>query len=155
MKKIITLLILMVLLIPSIFAKDGLSVGGSLDVDMGSNKDTIASGSLNVEYKPIDVFSLGFKLTGKTDFSESLTATPAIFARLYPFGGAFLEGSMGGNILWKGNVINLNNLVAGAALGWRITSGKSYIEPKVNLEYIFGAPEPYSWSAGVGAGYTF
>ena len=32
MKKIIALLILMVLLIPSIFAKDGLSVGGSLDV---------------------------------------------------------------------------------------------------------------------------
>ena len=46
-------------------------------------------------------------------------------------------------------------MVAGAALGWRITSGKSYIEPKVNLEYLFGAPEPYSWSAGIGAGYTF
>lgn len=137
-----------------VFAADGISVGSSLDIKMGSDKKTTGVGSLNIEYKPISIFSVGLKLSGSTNFEDTFSATPSVFARLYPFSGAFAEGSIGGKMAWK-NKNMTKQLSAGASIGWRITTGNSYIEPKVNIDYVFGAEDPYSWSAGVGAGYSF
>lgn len=154
MRRFFAAVIFAAVISPAAFAADGVSVGGSLDVNMGSNMSPTGSGSLNIEYKPASLFSVGFKLSGNTNFEDAFSATPSVFARLYPFSGAFAEGSIGGKLAWKDKNMT-KNLSAGASVGWRITAGNSYIEPKVNIDYVFGAADPYSWSAGVGAGYSF
>ena len=153
-KSIFAFLFLLLIFIPSCFAKDGLYVGGSLDIDVSSSETMITSGSINIEYKPVSIFSLGLKASGKTDFAENLIVSPSAFLRFYPVSNTFLEGSLGGSTLWSGKDKE-TKMVAGASLGWRVESGKTYIEPKVNIDYIFDAEEPFSWSAGIGAGYTF
>lgn len=138
----------------AIWCGSGLSVGGSIDMNMGSGMEPIAAGSINIEFAPINIFSLGLRIAGETDFETKYIATPTAFARLYPFAGLFAEGSLGGKFS-KVNDVSTKNLSAGASFGWRISSGGSYVEPKLNLEYVFGADEPFSWAMGVGAGYSF
>ena len=75
-------------------------------------------------------------------------------ARLYPFSGAFAEANLGGKFSWQEKVLS-KNFTMGGSVGWRISSGRTYIEPKINFDYAFGAKEPFSWSGGVGAGYSF
>lgn len=155
MKKTTTVFLAIVFFaVSAAFAADGLSVGGSLDVNMGSNMNPYGSGSLNIEYRPFSMVSIGFKISGQTNFNDRFSAVPSVFARLYPFSGAFAEGSIGGSFSWA-NKVTSKNMSAGASIGWRITAGNTYIEPKINMDYVFGAAEPYSWSAGVGAGYSF
>lgn len=155
MKKLfVVFMVLSLVSVHALVAADGVSVGGSIDVNMGSDMTPTGSASLNLEYKPFSLFSVGVKVSGQTNFNNRFSATPSVFARLYPFSGAFAEGSVGGSFLWEDKNVS-KNMSAGASIGWRITSGNTYIEPKISMDYIFGAEEPYSWSAGVGAGYSF
>lgn len=153
-KKIIFLTCFFALTGTALLSASGISVGGSIDMNMGSNVDPSVSGSLNIEFNPLTIFSLGLRIAGESDFETKYIATPTAFARLYPFAGLFAEGSLGGKFS-KVNNVSTRNLSAGASFGWRISSGGTYIEPKLNLEYVFGADEPFSWAMGVGAGYSF
>lgn len=143
---------LLILCSTTIFAQ--VSTGGSLDISLGSKQKTQGTGSWNLEYKFLSFVSTGIKLSGQTDFETSYAVTPSIFARLYPFSGAFAEANLGGKFSWT-NKVFAKNFTMGGSLGWRITSGNTYIEPKISFDYVFGAEEPFSWSGGVGAGYNF
>ena len=143
---------LLLLFATTLFAQ--VSTGGSIDVSMGSNQKAQGTGSWNLEYKLLSFVSTGIKLSGQTDFENMYAVTPSIFARLYPFSGAFAEANLGGKFSWTNQIFS-QNFSLGGAIGWRITSGNTYIEPKLNFDYVFGAKEPFSWSGGVGAGYSF
>ena len=131
-----------------------ISTGGSVDVNFGSDMKPQGTGSWNLEYRFLSIASAGIKLAGQTDFEHKFAVTPTIFARLYPFSGAFAEANLGGKFSWQEKVLS-KNFTMGGSVGWRISSGKTYIEPKINFDYAFGAKEPVSWSGGVGAGYSF
>lgn len=150
--KRLTVTCLLLLFATTIFAQ--ISTGGSIDVSMGSNQKAQGTGSWNLEYKLLSFVSTGVKLSGQTDFENMYAVTPSIFARLYPFSGAFAEANLGGKFSWTNQIFS-QNFSLGGAIGWRITSGNTYIEPKLNFDYVFGAKEPFSWSGGVGAGYSF
>lgn len=131
-----------------------ISTGGAVDVDFGSDMEPQGTGSWNLEYKFLSIASAGVKLSGQTDFDNKFAVTPTIFARVYPFSGAFAEANLGGRFSWQEKVFS-KHLTMGGSVGWRISSGKAYIEPKINFNYAFGAKEPFTWSGGVGAGYSF
>ncbi|MBQ8384945.1 MAG: hypothetical protein IJX45_06930 [Spirochaetaceae bacterium] len=131
-----------------------ISTGGSVDVNFGSDMKPQGTGSWNLEYRFLSIASAGIKLAGQTDFEHKFAVTPTIFARLYPFSGAFAEINMGGKFNWQEKVFS-KNFTMGGSVGWRISSGKTYIEPKINFDYAFGAKDPFNWSGGVGAGYSF
>ena len=150
--KRLTVTCLLLLFTTTIFAQ--ISTGGSLDVTMGSDQKPNGTGSWNLEYKLLSFASAGIKLSGQTDFENSYSVTPSIFARLYPFSGAFAEANLGGKLNWTNKIFS-KNFTMGGSLGWRITSGNTYIEPKLSFDYVFGAKDPLSWSGGVGAGYNF
>lgn len=150
--KRLTVTCLLLLFATTLFAQ--VSTGGSIDVSMGSNQKAQGTGSWNLEYKLLSFVSTGIKLSGQTDFENMYAVTPSIFARLYPFSGAFAEANLGGKFSWTNQIFS-QNFTLGGAIGWRITSGNTYIEPKLNFDYVFGAKEPFSWSGGVGAGYSF
>ena len=143
---------LLILCSTTIFAQ--VSTGGSLDISLGSDQKTQGTGSWNLEYKFLSFVSTGIKLSGQTDFETSYAVTPSIFARLYPFSGSFAVANLGGKFSWT-NEVFAKNFTMGGSLGWRITSGNTYIEPKISFDYVFGAKKPFSWSGGVGAGYNF
>ncbi|MBO5137817.1 MAG: hypothetical protein J6B81_04930 [Spirochaetaceae bacterium] len=155
MKKIALMILIATVVASGLWANSGVSVGGGLDVNMGSNMEPTGSGNINIEFKPIGFFGFGAKMSAKTDFDNFFSASPSIFARLYPFSNAFAEGSIGGNFSWQDSKLANKSITAGASIGWRITTGNSYIEPKISLDYVFGAAEPFSWAAGIGAGYSF
>lgn len=150
--KRLTVTCLVLLFATTLFAQ--ISTGGSLDVSLGSDQKPKGTGSWNLEYKLLSFASAGIKLSGQTDFETIYAVTPSIFARLYPFSGAFAEVNLGGKFNWTNKVFT-QNFIMGGSLGWRITSGNTYIEPKLSFDYVFGAQDPLSWSGGVGAGYNF
>ncbi len=151
-KKLLLLTVLFLSLTIQTFAQ--ISTGGSLDVTMGSDQNPKGTGSWNLEYKLLSFASAGIKLSGQTNFENNYAVTPTIFARLYPVSGAFAEANLGGKFSWTNKVFS-KNFTMGGSLGWRITSGSTYIEPKLSFDYVFGAKEPFNWSGGVGAGYNF
>ena len=160
MKRFFMTIFFLCIVITVVIAKTGLSVGGSLDIAMGSNTEAKGIGSINVEYKPSKFFSTGVKSSFKTNFDDALSLEPSVFVRLYPFSNAFAEASIGGAMnldknTHKNSKNMFYNLIAGASFGWRLVEGRMFLEPKINLEYVFGAAEPYSWYAGIGAGYNF
>lgn len=131
-----------------------ISTGGSVDMNFGSDMKPQGTGSWNLEYRFLSIASAGIKLAGQTNFENNFAVTPTVFARLYPFSGAFAEANLGGKFSWQEKVLS-KNFTMGGSVGWRISSGRTYIEPKVSFDYAFGAQEPFSWSGGVGAGYSF
>ena len=72
-----------VLLCTAVYGASNVSAGGSIDVNMGSNMEPTGSGSFNLEYKPLSIFSIGVKASGQTDFEDFFAVTPSVFAR-YP-----------------------------------------------------------------------
>ena len=72
-----------------------ISTGGSVDVNFGSDMKPQGTGSWNLEYRFLSIASAGIKLAGQTDFEHKFAVTPTIFARLYPFSGAFAEANLG------------------------------------------------------------
>ena len=151
MKRIVTFGLLL-FCAAALFAS--ISTGGSVDVNLGSDMEPQGTGSWNLEYGFLSFASAGIKLSGQTDFENTYAVMPTVFARLYPFSGAFAEANLGGKFSWTDKVFS-KNFTMGGAVGWRMTSGNIYIEPKVSFDYVFGAEEPFSWSGGVGAGYSF
>lgn len=131
-----------------------ISTGGSIDVNFGSDNKPMGTGSWNLEYKFLSFASAGVKLSGQSNFENTFALTPTAFARLYPFSGAFVEVNIGGKFNWINKSLK-KNFTMGGSVGWRITSGHIYIEPKVSFDYAFGSKEPFTWSGGVGAGYSF
>ncbi len=123
-------------------------------MNLGSDMEPQGAGSWNLEYRFLSIASAGIKLAGQTDFKDNYSVIPTAFTRLYPFSGAFAEASLGGRFSWTDKIFT-KNLTIGGSVGWRISSGKTYIEPKLNFDYAFGADKPFSWSGGVGAGYSF
>ncbi len=131
------------------------SIGGQLDVNLDTSSDPSGSAGINAEYRPFSIFSIGIKTDVTTNFKKTFGVQPMLYARLYPFSGLFIEGSGGGKFEWtKGSSMSTYG-VAGGAAGWRIELGSFYTEPKINCEYTFTAKEPFSWGAGVGAGFRF
>lgn len=131
------------------------SFGGQIDVNLDTSSDPSGSAGISAEYRPFRIFSVGIKADAMTNFKKTFGVQPMLFARLYPFSGLFIEGSGGGRFEWtKGSPMSKYG-VAGAAAGWRIELGGFYTEPKINCEYVFGAKEPFSWGAGIGAGFRF
>ena len=131
-----------------------ISTGGSIDVNVGSDKKPMGTGSWNLEYRFLSFASAGVKLSGQSNFENTFALSPTIFARLYPFSGAFAEVKLGGKFNWVDKSLK-KNLTMGGSIGWRITSGSTYIEPKFSFDYVFGSKDPFTWSGGVGAGYNF
>ena len=151
MKRFVVMCLLL-FCVTGLFAQ--VSTGGSIDVSMGSDQKAQGTGSWNLEYKFLSFVSTGIKLSGQTNFENMYAVTPSVFTRIYPFSGAFAEANLGGKFSWTNKIFS-QNFTLGGAIGWRITSGNTYIEPKLNFDYVFGAKEPFSWSGGVGAGYSF
>lgn len=151
-KKLLTLILVLLITVSSVFAN--ISTGGSIDVNFGSDMKPKGTGSWNLEYKLLSFASAGIKLAGQTDFGKIFSINPTAFARLYPFSGAFAEANLGGKFSWT-NKSFTKHFTLGGSVGWRISSGRTYIEPKISFDYAFGAKDPFSWSGGVGAGYNF
>ena len=105
-KKLLLLTILFVSLSVQTFAQ--ISTGGSLDVTMGSDQKPKGTGSWNLEYKLLSFASAGIKLSGQTNFENNYAVTPTIFARLYPFSGAFAEANLGGKFSWTNKIFSKN-----------------------------------------------
>lgn len=151
-KKLSLLICLSILIGFQTFAN--ISTGGSIDVNFGSDNKPMGTGSWNLEYKFLSFASAGIKLSGQSNFENNFALTPTAFARLYPFSGAFAEVNLGGKFNWINKSLK-KNFTMGGSIGWRITSGPTYIEPKFSFDYAFGSNDPFTWSGGVGAGYNF
>lgn len=151
-RKISLLMCLFLLIEFQTFAN--ISTGGSIDVNFGSDNKPMGTGSWNLEYKFLSFASAGIKLSGQSNFENNFALMPTAFARLYPFAEAFAEVTIGGQFNWVNHVLK-KNFTMGGGVGWRITSGNTYIEPKFSFDYVFGAKDPFKWSGGVGAGYKF
>ena len=104
--KHLTVACLLLLFTTTLFAQ--VSTGGAIDVSMGSDQKPQGTGSWNLEYKFLSFVSTGIKLSGQTDFKTSYAVTPSIFARLYPFSGAFAEANLGGKFNWTNKVFSKN-----------------------------------------------
>ena len=153
MKKVFSVLLFLLCILPIFSRNETMSAGLGLEWNMDSRHNFAGGTLLAFDYRLPHFTSVGLFLTGSTNFNNTYVIEPVLvfraYYREYEFSGPFFQNELGISFITEDGRQTRLPLV-GFGTGYRFHAGSSfYLEPYIRIGY------PFAFGIGVIAGILF